>query len=283
MKAKSAARKQELSSQLGDINAKLDDIKRQTESVSSDIREKPEAFEEFISEYKAKIKQLEDLVQLINSSRQSAEEAADDADTEEPIEANNPSWSHMLGEKISRVKAIVNGLKSTKKLVTTITQYIPVIVTKTVVKFEPSVSHERRLGELDYERNELEGQAQVLRTGLDNENYFGPHSMYLVLKDECFKYEVGSYTYSLCWFKDATQSEQYSTNILGYWKGWYQHENGTYDYYKMLYTDGYRCGDISRQATVALKCGVNNEIKSVSEPSTCNYHFDFETPGACTY
>lgn len=283
MKIKSATRKQELSQQLGDINNKLDDIKKQTESVSNDIRENPQAFEEFISEYKAKIKQLEDLVQLINNDRQKAEETVAEVDSEEPIETSNPSWSHLLGEKISRVKAIVNGLKSTKKLVTTITQYIPVIVTKTIVKFEPSVSHERLLYELDYERSELEGQAEVLKTGLSSENYFGPNSIYLVLKDECFSYDVSQYTYRLCLFNDVTQTEQYTRNVLGYWKGWYQFENGTYDYHRMLYSDGYRCGDISREATVQLKCGLNNEIKSVSEPSPCKYHFSFETPGACTY
>lgn len=32
---------------------------------------------------------------------------------------------------------------------------------------------------------------------------------------------------------------------------------------------------------VHLRCGLENRLTSVSEPSRCEYHFDFESPGSC--
>ena len=123
MKLEAAQKRQELNEQLREINAKLDEIKQKAETIPHDIRENPEAFEEFIREYDTKIKQLENLLSSSNCTVKSFEV---DANVEQQSSVQNPSWSQILGEKIVRVKSILKGLsKSSGQLTTTITQYIP--------------------------------------------------------------------------------------------------------------------------------------------------------------
>lgn len=51
---------------------------------------------------------------------------------------------------------------------------------------------------------------------------------------------------------------------------------------RMGFTDGDACGDISRSATVSFECGASEfELKSVAEPSTCQYTLDFRVPISC--
>jgi protein kinase C substrate 80K-H len=159
-----------------------------------------------------------------------------------------------------------------------------VVVTRTVVMFEPSASQESRLNELEWEKQDLEMQADSLRHDMSKESFFGPESIYIVFRDKCFNYDSGSSSqYSICWFKDASLSSPGNYQRLGNWKGWYEHSNGSFDYHKAQFVDGYRCGADSREATVDLICGMHNQIVSVSEPEPCKHLFKFTTPAACLY
>ena len=154
-------------------------------------------------------------------------------------------------------------------------------MTRTIVKFEPTLSPEMRLNELEWEQQDLEGRAEALRFDLEQETYYGPESIYLIYKDKCFSHESSPYQYYFCWFKDASQSSPGNYVRLGSWKGWYEHANGTFDFHKALFTDGYRCGATSRAATVDLICGYKEEIISVFESQPCKFLFKFSTPAAC--
>ncbi len=119
MKLKAAKKREEMNVQLSGIDQKLKEIKEKLQMFTQDIRSNPEAFEEFIKEYNLKIKQLEELI----SSSKAAVSASQEPE-QTPVE--NPSWSHIIGEKITRVKTIIKGLAGTDSTFTsTITQYLP--------------------------------------------------------------------------------------------------------------------------------------------------------------
>jgi protein kinase C substrate 80K-H len=55
------------------------------------------------------------------------------------------------------------------------------------------------------------------------------------------------------------------------------------DYRVMKYTNGQQCwGGPDRSTTVKLTCGASNEIKSIEEPSKCEYLMVLVTPYACS-
>ncbi len=113
--------------------------------------------------------------------------------------------------------------------------------------FEPSPSPDSRLNELEWEKQDLEVQANTLRHDLENDSFYGPDSIYLVFKDKCFYHDKASAQYSICWFQDASQSFPGNYIRLGSWRGWYEHSNGTFDYHKAIYADGHRCGPIQEK------------------------------------
>lgn len=296
MKVAADAKRQELQNELTELHGKIAELKQQAESLPNDIRENPEAFEEYIQEYNAKIKELED---LISASKYSNEPLTFTTSAEQK-QADKKPWSVSIGEKISRIKSMIKGFNRVEENhTTTITKYIPtskcesvalyyvsndnLVVTQTIVKFEPSVSLEMRLNELEWERRDLEARAESLHKELNVDSYFGPDSIYLVYKDKCYSYDSASGHYTFCWFKDITQSSPGSFNNLGSWKGWHQHSNGTVDFHKIHFGNGHRCGGKSREATVELVCGYNEEIISASEPQTCKHLLKFSSPAACIY
>lgn len=110
---------------------------------------------------------------------------------------------------------------------------------------------------------------------------FGPDSVYYPLKGECFKYTDREYVYSLCPFERAVQESQGGAHTeLGRWSGWNGPANNIYSSQK--YENGLQCWNgPARSTVVSVTCGVESKLVSVSEPSRCEYTFDFITPAAC--
>ena len=51
----------------------------------------------------------------------------------------------------------------------------------------------------------------------------------------------------------------------------------------MRYTKGRKCwGAGEREATVTVRCGLENKLSDIHEPSTCIYTMILETPAACS-
>lgn len=111
----------------------------------------------------------------------------------------------------------------------------------------------------------------------------GPPHLH-VLAGKCFSLINNGYKYEFCPFHNVTQKEQTVrwnafAGILGVWKEWVI-ANNTFE--AMLFTNGDMCpGEKPRQTKVLLRCGEQNKVMSVVEPSICHYELRFETPLAC--
>lgn len=110
---------------------------------------------------------------------------------------------------------------------------------------------------------------------------FGPSSVFLPLKNKCFEHKDREYTYTLCLFEKAVQESISGMQTeLGRWSGWIGSSENIYS--RQRYDGGNQCWNgPTRSALVNIECGVEDGIISVSEPSKCEYVFEFITPAAC--
>ncbi|KAI5480797.1 glycoside hydrolase family 31 protein [Pseudohyphozyma bogoriensis] len=106
------------------------------------------------------------------------------------------------------------------------------------------------------------------------------------LDGTCVENNLGEYTYSVCFFGEATQKSNNNNarTSLGNWSSWSSSaEPGTDAYYeKHVYDNGQRCwnGPL-RSAKVDFICGTSNALLSVVEPEKCEYLFTVSTPAVC--
>lgn len=71
-----------------------------------------------------------------------------------------------------------------------------------------------------------------------------------------------------------------SPRFYSRWGHWNGPENDRYS--KMMMNAGAQCWNgPQRSVVINLSCGLNNELTAASEPSRCEYSFDFSTPAAC--
>ena len=68
---------------------------------------------------------------------------------------------------------------------------IALVVTKTVVQYEPTATHEERVHDMSYEKDELLNQVKDLEAIINDQNIFGPDSVFLSLKGKCFEFKEG--------------------------------------------------------------------------------------------
>uniref|UniRef100_A0AAQ4RBE7 Glucosidase 2 subunit beta n=1 Tax=Gasterosteus aculeatus aculeatus TaxID=481459 RepID=A0AAQ4RBE7_GASAC len=110
---------------------------------------------------------------------------------------------------------------------------------------------------------------------------YGPDWEFLFLNSQCYKLKVYEYTYTLCPFNQVTQQSTAGTEVsLGRWGMWEGPPKNQYG--RMVYENGEPCWQGgSRSTTVTLTCGTETALRSVKEPSKCQYIMDFQTPVAC--
>ena len=113
---------------------------------------------------------------------------------------------------------------------------------------------------------------------------YGPGNAFFVLAEsnECYEMQDREYTYRLCPFRETTQQGKDSGGpSLGHWGRWDGPETDKYSV--MLYENGQSCWNGPNRSTrVHITCGPNNQLTEVSEPSRCEYRFQFMTPAACS-
>lgn len=110
---------------------------------------------------------------------------------------------------------------------------------------------------------------------------YGTDWEFLFLNSQCYKLKVYEYTYTLCPFNQVTQKSTAGTEVsLGKWGMWAETPKNQYS--QMVYENGEPCWQGgSRSTTVTLTCGTETALRSVKEPSKCQYIMDFQTPVAC--
>nr|XP_015802457.2 glucosidase 2 subunit beta isoform X1 [Nothobranchius furzeri] len=110
---------------------------------------------------------------------------------------------------------------------------------------------------------------------------YGTDWEFLFLSGQCYKLQMYEYAYSLCPFNLVTQKSTAGTEVLlGRWGMWAGPPKNHYS--QMVYENGEPCWQGgSRTTTVTLTCGTETALRSVKEPSKCQYIMDFQTPVAC--
>ncbi|XP_015200931.2 glucosidase 2 subunit beta-like [Lepisosteus oculatus] len=111
---------------------------------------------------------------------------------------------------------------------------------------------------------------------------YGSNKEFIYLQNQCFEMTVYEYTYMFCPFNQVTQKGSTGTEtiVLGKWHSWAGPIGNKYS--KMKFDKGQPCWQgPARSATVTLMCGTETVLKSVKEPSKCQYFMEFQTPAAC--
>lgn len=131
-------------------------------------------------------------------------------------------------------------------------------------------------------KQELTEKENAVKKIEDELNFnFGPSNVFLPLKGKCFNYNDREYTYTLCMFERATQESSPGMQTeLGRWTSWDGPDENPYT--RQRYEGGMQCWNgPTRSAVINIACGIEDKIISVTEPSKCEYVYDFITPAAC--
>ncbi|XP_062300704.1 glucosidase 2 subunit beta-like [Scomber scombrus] len=128
-----------------------------------------------------------------------------------------------------------------------------------------------------YETVNMEISELQMKLAMD----YGTDWEFLFLNSQCYKLKVYEYTYTLCPFNQVTQKSTAGIEVsLGKWGMWTETPKNQYS--QMVYENGEPCWQGgSRSTTVTLTCGTETVLRSVKEPSKCQYIMDFQTPVAC--
>lgn len=135
--------------------------------------------------------------------------------------------------------------------------------------------------------NDADGKVRDMETEISGlkeymELDFGPDQEFVMMKGQCFEYTDREYTYKLCPFDKTSQRSKSGgmETSLGTWGHWHGPESDKYD--AMKYENGQGCWNgPSRTCHVILHCGAENALIGASEPSRCEYQFEFTTPARC--
>ncbi|XP_059168409.1 glucosidase 2 subunit beta-like isoform X1 [Physella acuta] len=139
----------------------------------------------------------------------------------------------------------------------------------------------QKYDEADKKVKDIDNEINNIKKYLDLD--LGPEEEFSVLKGQCFEYTDREYTYKFCPYEKTSQKPKgggIETN-LGVWGHWHGPEGDKYD--SMKYENGQSCWNgPNRSCHVKIHCGSENALTGASEPSRCEYQFEFTTPARCS-
>lgn len=122
----------------------------------------------------------------------------------------------------------------------------------------------------------LQSKYDTLSKSLDRD--FGPESEFHHLDGKCLELRVKQYIYEVCPFASSKQKEGHQSTSLGSWSGFEDRDGAKV----MKFTGGQTCWQgPARSLTVLLRCGSEDQLISVEEPSKCVYEIVMQTPAVC--
>ncbi|XP_011501518.1 PREDICTED: glucosidase 2 subunit beta [Ceratosolen solmsi marchali] len=132
------------------------------------------------------------------------------------------------------------------------------------------------------ERSLQELQTEIQKLEERTERDYGSDNEFASLDGQCFEHEDLEYVYSFCPYGRTSQRSKNggSEVSLGQWHDWVGPSSNRYSMAK--FDRGHTCWNgPARTCLVTLRCGVENKLLQVSEPSRCEYAMEFATPALC--
>eukprot|EP00300_Choanocystis_sp_HF-7_P008772 c16105_g1_i1.p1 GENE.c16105_g1_i1~~c16105_g1_i1.p1 ORF type:complete len:756 (+),score=190.45 c16105_g1_i1:33-2270(+) len=126
-------------------------------------------------------------------------------------------------------------------------------------------------------KSEIQRNINDLQTLLSQP--YGDADSFFPLRDSCAKSSGGRFSYEVCLYGDAKQSDKGSSTKLGSFESLEQSDNK----FVMKFSNGQRCwnGPV-RSAMVEFSCGSQFEIVSAEESQMCVYSLKARIPAVCT-
>ncbi|XP_059430441.1 glucosidase 2 subunit beta [Corylus avellana] len=168
---------------------------------------------------------------------------------------SNPSWLEKIQKTVQNVLRAVN-------------------LFQTPVNQSEAAHVRKEYDESSAKLSKIESRISSLSQKLKHD--FGPEKEFYSFYGRCFEGKENKYVYKVCPYKQASQEEGHTTTRLGRW-------NKFEDAYRvMIFSNGDKCWNgPDRSLKVKLRCGLQNEVADVDEPSRCEYVALLSTPALC--
>ncbi|KAA8550929.1 hypothetical protein F0562_002613 [Nyssa sinensis] len=251
--------------QTGEVDAANDDDHENNEEGPKDVQD--EEYEGYDSETEDDSQRYnadddtEDLMEDFgdedrgDASSSYKSESDDELDLSDITTTRNPSWLEKIQQTVRNILQAVN-------------------LFQTPVNTSEAAHVRKEYDESSAKLSKIESRISSLKKKLKHD--FGPEKEFYSFYDKCLECKQNKYVYKICPFKQALQVEGHSTTRLGNW------EKFEDSYRIMQFSTGDKCWNgPDRSLKVRLRCGLNNELTDVDEPSRCEYVALLSTPAVC--
>ncbi|WCJ28785.1 Glucosidase 2 subunit beta [Euphorbia peplus] len=179
----------------------------------------------------------------------------DDFDFSDTTSSSNPSWLEKIQQTVRNILHAVN-------------------IFQTPVDKSEAAHIRKEYEESSTKLSKMQSRISSLAQKLGHD--FGKEKEFYSFYDHCFESKQNKYIYKVCPFKHASQDEGHSSTRLGRWDKFED------SYRTMIFSNGDKCWNgPDRSLKVRLRCGLQNEVTDVDEPSRCEYVAVLSTPALC--
>ncbi|XP_048139742.1 glucosidase 2 subunit beta-like isoform X2 [Rhodamnia argentea] len=170
------------------------------------------------------------------------------------------------------IQMFVSWVEKMKKMLRGILQAINIF--QTPVDISEAAQVRKEYEELRTKLSKI--QSRISSLSQKRKQDFGPGKEFYSYYGRCFESKQNKYIYKVCPFKEASQHEGHSTTRLGKW------DKFDDSYGVMIFSAGDKCWNgPDRSMKVKLRCGLENEVADVDEPSRYEYEVLLSTPALC--